>query len=228
MLKLISSSITALICSLASLNGMSYAAAKASRTLASNPAAALADLAFGEKFCNEVVDPLQMGSHHWLACMAEVERLVATRLSRSELVVRTCEAIRDTFSVAGSLEACREGGARLVFSESFGEAQKALFARTASSIIACYEAFGVVQPFYDETGRCADDSDVSAWNLTARARMTTSLQAYTGSVEPSATAGTYRGDVSFYNLAGQRCGFELIFDYSGEDITANTSHFACR
>ena len=191
-----------------------------------NASAPLADLAFGQKFCNEVVDPLARGSNHWLACMREVERLAGINVNRSDLVLRTCRAIRDTLSDAGFL-ACQQNGARLVQAESFGESQKDLYTRTAGAIVACYEAVERIQPHYDETGRCSDDSELSAWTLSARSPTTAALSAFIPSGQPEATSGSYQGMVSFHNTRGELCQFALSFDYTGDDISAYTSDFNC-
>lgn len=187
----------------------------------------MADQAFGEKFCNEVVDPLQQGSNHWMACLSEVEARVARPISQLELVESTCEAIKDLFVREASLDACKNGGKRLIQSESFDQATKDRFARTAGSLVACYEQVGTILPSYDEEGRCSDDGELSAWTLSAHSRMTATLKSFEA-YGSDIGAGAYEGEVSFYNAAGRTCTFGLAFDYSGEDITVRTRNFRCR
>ncbi len=198
-----------------------------SSDLAATQASKLADEAFGEKFCNEIVDPLQQGSMHWMACNDEVSRLVKKKVTQSQLVVQTCDAIKDMLHSSASLKACKEGGKRLIASEAFGSVQKDFFAKTASSLVACYEKVGVIQPSYDETGICAEGQDYSAWTMEAASHMSSALNSFKADGQATEVPGSYQGDVTFYNTSGQKCTFKLDFEYSGEDITARTDAFSC-
>jgi hypothetical protein len=187
-----------------------------------------ADRTFGDKLCNEVVDPLQQGSMHWMACLSEIDALLARPISQLDLVERVCEAIQDSFVHASSLAACKSGGRALIRGESFATAATDMFARTANSLVACHEQVSILQPSYDEEGRCSDDSDLSAWTLSARGRTTVRLESFESYSSRDPSVGAYRGSVSFHDATGRTCSFGLDFVYSGEDITVQTRDFRCR
>jgi hypothetical protein len=110
----------------------------------------------------------------------------------------------------------------------FDAAATDMFARTASSLVACHEHVGIIQPSYDEEGRCVDDSDLSAWTLSTRGQTTARLESFESYSSRDPSIGSYRGSVSFQDAAGRTCLFGLDFVYSGEDITVQTRDFQCR
>ncbi len=212
--------------SLTSLLVSACSASQSKSRLAANQGT-IADQNFVDKFCDQVVDSLEPGSMHWMNCHSVAEGLLKQKKTQADVVSLTCEAIKNYLSEE-NLEACKLGGQRLITSESFGQAQKDMYERTARSLVACYEEVGVIQPTYDEEGRCSEDSELSAWNLTTERRTIPELKSFESLDSRQPTVGNYEGQIRFNNQVGRTCSFDLNFTYSGEDITVETDHFTCR
>ncbi len=183
---------------------------------------------FADKLCDSVIDSLQSGRHHWMACHSKSDELLQAPITEADFVNTICASIQDSFVAETSLGACLEGGKGLIRAHSESAEQKAYFQRTASSIVACYERTGDVLSNYDEVGACSDDSELSAWTLQSTLSVTSELQNFESLDSRVAIVGDYQGAVEFFNANDRRCTFDLSFSYSGEDILVDTAKFLCR
>ncbi len=111
--------------------------------------------------------------------------------------------------------------------DSAGPVQKDFYQRTANSIVACHEATGQLLASYDEEGRCAEESELSAWTLTSTLPLHTELTQFTSLDSRVATVGEYEGTVAFTDRDGRLCRFRMNVSYSGEDILVGTDAFSC-
>ena len=72
-----------------------------------------ATTALVRELCTKI-ESYQPGSEHYFLCLSTGKRLLKAGVTGTELVLRTCDEVRDLFYDRGSYDRCRQDGASLV------------------------------------------------------------------------------------------------------------------